>query len=155
MNTIMKKMIFFFLLSVFAFSACQSGEQAPSEEDLMAEQDQLWDEVMAEHDEVMPKMSEIKRLERELTAMIGEESSLDAEAQEKVGQVVQQLSAAGEGMMSWMSQIRQLEPMREEMDHEQIIEYLKGEKEKITKVKEDMLNSIEEGTSLLESMKEE
>jgi cbb3-type cytochrome oxidase subunit 3 len=155
MNTIMKKMIFFFLLSVFAFSACQSGEQAPSEEGLMAEQDQLWDEVMAEHDEVMPKMSEIKRLERELTAMIGEESSLDAEAQEKVGQVVQQLSAAGEGMMSWMSQIRQLEPMREEMEHEQIIEYLKGEKEKITKVKEDMLQSIEEGTSLLALMNEE
>jgi hypothetical protein len=155
MNTIMKKMIFFFLLSVFAFSACQSGEQAPSEEDLMAEQDQLWDEVMAEHDEVMPKMSEIKRLERELTTMIGEESSLDAEAQEKVGQVVQQLSAAGEGMMSWMSQIRQLEPMRGEMEHEQIIEYLKGEKEKITKVKEDMLQSIEEGTSLLALMNEE
>lgn len=151
----MKKMIFFFLLSVFAFSACQSGDKQPSEEELLAEQDQLWEEVMDAHDEVMPKMSEIKRLERELTSMIGEESALDAEAQEKVGQVVQQLSAAGEGMMSWMSQIRQLEPMREEMDHEQIMEYLKGEKEKITKVQADMLESIEEGTSLLESLKGE
>lgn len=150
----MKNVFLFLLLSVFAFSACQSGEQAPSEEELMAEQDQLWDEVMAAHDEVMPKMSEIKRLERDLSAMIGEESALDAEAQEKVGKVVQQLSAAGEGMMDWMSKIRQLEPLRKEMDHAQIIEYLKGEKEKITKVQQDMLQSIEDGTSLMESMKE-
>lgn len=151
----MKKMFFFLLLSVFAFSACQTGEKQPSEEELLAEQDQLWDEVMAAHDEVMPKMSEIKRLERELGAMIGEESELGAEAQEKVGQVVQQLAAAGEGMMSWMSQIRQLEPLREEMEHDQIVEYLKGEKEKITKVQADMLQSIEEGTSLLASLKED
>jgi hypothetical protein len=155
MNNIMKKILFFFLLSIFAISACQSGEQKPSEEDQMAEQEQLWDEVMAGHDEVMPKMSDIKRLERELGAMIGEESALDAETQEKVGQMVKQLAAAGEGMMNWMSNIRQLEPLREEMDHAAIVKYLNEEKEKIAKVQQDMLKSIEEGTSLLESLKGE
>lgn len=151
----MRKIFFFLLISVFTFSACQSGEQKPSEEDQIAEQEKLWDEVMAGHDEVMPKMSEIKRLERELSAMIGEESALDSEAQEKVGQVVQQLAAAGESMMEWMSNIRQLESLRTEMDHAAIVAYLNGEKEKITKVQQDMLQSIESGTNLLESLKEE
>ncbi len=148
----MKKIFFSLLIIGLGFSACQTGEKGPSEEENIAAQDQLWDEVMAAHDEVMPKMSEIKRLERELGGWIGEESSLDAEAQEKVGQMVQQLASAGEGMMEWMSNIRQLEPLRAEMEHQGIVDYLNEEKEKISKVQKDMLQSIEEGSKLLESL---
>ncbi len=151
----MKKILFFFLIGSLAFSACQSGEQQPSEEELQTQQEQMWNEVMAVHDEVMPQMSEIKRLQNELKAYIGEDSSLDAEVQEKVGQAVQELSAAGEGMMSWMSNIRQLEPLREEMDHEGIMNYLKEEKTKVDKVKEDMINSIEKGKEMMGSLENE
>ncbi len=151
----MKKILFFLIIGSLVFSACQSSEQQPSQEELQAQQEQMWDEVMAVHDEVMPKMSEIKKLERELSAYIGEESSLDAEMQEKVGQTVQELSAAAEGMMSWMSNIKQLEPMREEMDHKSIMNYLKEEKTRVEKVKENMVNSIEMGKELMGSLEKE
>lgn len=151
----MKKILFFFL-GVALFAACNTaGEQQPSEEDNLAAQEQLWDEVMATHDEVMPQMSEIKRLERELGEYVGEESQLDAEMQEKINQTIQQLETAGEGMMSWMSNIRQLEPLRKEMDHEGVMNYLEEEKEKIDKVKNDMVRSIEDGSALLNELKSE
>ena len=132
------------IFSLLVLSCNQTAKQQAAEQ-------QLWDEVMAVHDEVMPKMGEINQLGRDLRA---KSEGLDSTLTDQRNQIMAGISAleqADEGMMSWMSAIEPLDELRESKTHEQILAYLKEEQQKIAKVKEDMLKSMEEGKKLLNS----
>lgn len=98
---------------------------------------QLWDEMMVIHDEVMPKTSEIVRLQKQL------------KEQENTEAIVQQLADAEESMWTWMNGLKQYEKI-EQMDKAEAIEYLKASKAEIEKVKQQMLESIDAGQAKLE-----
>lgn len=98
---------------------------------------QIWDEMMVIHDEVMPKTSEIVRLQKQL------------KEQENTEAIVQQLADAEESMWTWMNGLKQYDKI-EQMDKAEAIEYLKASKAEIEKVKQQMLESIDAGQAKLE-----
>ena len=131
-----------FLLSSFLFScqAKQNNESAKpegyntSEGKLVVEENGLYKEVMAVHDEVMPLMSEIMALNKKLKEKAANLNNTQEKAE--VQEMSSDLEAANEGMMNWM---RKFNPNLENMTHQETMDYLRAEKEKIEKVREDML----------------
>ena len=146
--------IFQFLLTLMIFgtlSACgnSAADQAAKEreaENIKAEE-QKWDQVMTIHDEVMPLMSDINKAVKTLKENISEETT--EEQKEQIISTIGKLEAADEGMFSWMANVRQIEPLRDSMNHQEIMDYLEKEMVAVTKVKVDILTSLEQGQALI------
>ncbi|MEN0048153.1 MAG: hypothetical protein AAF806_13920 [Bacteroidota bacterium] len=98
---------------------------------------QLWDEMMVIHDEVMPKTSEIVRLQKQL------------KEQENTEALVQQLANAEEAMWTWMNGLKPYEKIGQ-MDETEAVQYLKASKAEVEKVSQQILESIEAGKAKLE-----
>ena len=126
------------------FSACQTKTGGEEEG-----QQELYDEVMAVHDEVMPKMQDIMNLKEQIRGKIerlSQQTGTEAEV-EQLDQMINRLDEADEAMMNWM---RNFKRDYEGMSEEEVINYLEEEKEKITEVRQEMLNTIEEAQGVLE-----
>ncbi|MBT8231640.1 MAG: hypothetical protein HKO66_12455 [Saprospiraceae bacterium] len=92
----------------------------------------LYTEVIAIHDEVMPKMSTIHKLKKKL-------KKIENGVVTKV--LIDNLDKADEGMMQWMEDFAVFKKMDDKSDEEKI-KFLEEEKEKITKVSVNMKSSI-------------
>ncbi|RMF21838.1 MAG: hypothetical protein D6765_15105 [Bacteroidetes bacterium] len=144
----MKNLSFFvlaFFLLAFAWACSGGGEGSGSSEDRRVEvrQEQMWDSVMAIHDEVMPQMAEVNRLSRQLKA-------LDPESQDpEVQELLQHLSAVDEFMMQWMSEFKQLEALRESKTHQEIMQYLAEEYRKMGQLKQETQRALEAAREFL------
>ncbi|MEQ9102937.1 MAG: hypothetical protein RIF36_02860 [Imperialibacter sp.] len=135
------KKVAFLLLLVATATAC-SNEQREQKDALMAE-------VMSAHDEVMPKMGELRKTAKALQAkadslgaLTGQDFSTEINT---LRQTAQKIEHANDGMMEWM---RQFEMPDNEAPVAEVLVYLKNQKEKIDKVRDDMLKSLEEGQAL-------
>ncbi|MCG8327280.1 MAG: hypothetical protein MI974_06315 [Chitinophagales bacterium] len=115
-------------------------------------EEKAWSEMMEIHDAVMPKMADMNRISRELKPYMEEGALEDKSLLEEVNLVLKHLETADEGMMDWMGELQQLKVLRADKDHEAIMAYLEAEKEKITKVQDDMLSSMEHGNKVLEKL---
>lgn len=125
----------FFLLPVI-FWNCQSqkGNQ------------ELYDEVMAIHDEVMPKMNDIHKFKRALKSEMDSTTTDLTEARKaEIESALIKLDSASEGMMVWM---RQFSPIPDSEGEEKAREYLESEKIKVTKVKEEILAALEKARNV-------
>ncbi len=128
---------------VLAVTACTSPKkESANEEDKVP----LKEQVMNVHDEVMPKMGELRSTQKSLLAVadsLGEDSLKTAELK----QLATSIEMANENMMAWMRQY----------DHhftgtdEEVKVYLEGQLKSIQQVKEDMLSSLEAGKKALET----
>ncbi len=138
-------MNFKFILLALAFlavlSAC-SNNQAQE-----AEQQKLWDEMMVVHDEVMPKMSDINALSKQMEAATAD-TALTDELRDATRKALYDLQAADKAMWDWMYGLQQLPDLRNGKKHEDIMQYLQDEIGKITEVKNAMLGSIEAAEAL-------
>lgn len=112
-----------------------------------AEQQKLWDEMMVIHDEVMPKMSDINALSKQMEAATSD-TTLTNELRDAAGKALYDLQAADKAMWDWMYGIQQLPDLRSGKKHEDILKYLQEETAKITEVKSVMLGSIEAAETL-------
>lgn len=105
------------------------------------ESETLYDEVMLLHDEVMPKIGDIRKVEKSLKAemeqLIAEDSTADLSNLEANLAAAQN---AGSGMMEWMRGFKADE--LESMSEEEKVAYLKDEKVKIQKVNQDIKNVL-------------
>ena len=132
-------------------SACNGAsqpEETTQDEPPAALEEQRWDEMMAIHDEVMPEMSTLNRIGRQLRTYAEESQDLTAAESERIEAAVQALETAEEGMWSWMNELQQLERLRREKDHAAIMDYLDGERERISRVRDEMQAAIEQGQAL-------
>lgn len=132
MNSILKYLFFtpIFLL----FSSCN-----PSDADSNA---LLKEEVIAIHDEVMPKMGELKSLQKEVLLKIDTlkaDSTKNADEIQKLQILAQDLDTSFEGMFIWM---RQFKSTYEEMSEDEITEYLLKQKELVEKVNVDIKKNL-------------
>jgi len=119
----------------------------------MEEENTLASEVMEVHDEVMPKMAEVNRLSRELGNYYeANKETISAELDGQIELVQRELEKADDGMMGWMANYQQPGTLREEKTHEEIMAYLKEQKELINEVAEQINSSIEKATELKKSM---
>ena len=108
------------------------------------ERQAIYDQVMEIHDEVMPEMSTINKLERQLKKKLETMESQDSIIMVKG--TVKRLGEAGEGMMDWM---HQLKVPGSEVPDEEAIDYLKEEKIKISHVSSKMKTAIQSGKSIM------
>lgn len=153
----MKKYNFFLLLSFGLFLAC-NGSNTKSDSDSkfsaeeLKEQQDLWDELMVVHDEVMPKISNIHKLGRQLKNYSETAEDIPNEVKEQVAATISLLDEADESMFSWMSNLRQLKPLQDTEKHEDIVIYLRAEQDRMDKVKKNMLMSMEKGSMLVQEL---
>jgi prefoldin subunit 5 len=105
---------------------------------------------MAIHDEVMPEMDRIYRLQKELTQVIdsletaGGSSSIPVDSLKTLSA---ELKEADEAMMNWM---RSNDFQFEGMEQEEIMQELQSEKENIIVVRDKMMNSIQQAEEVLQ-----
>ena len=143
-----KHFLYLLLFVILAVAACQNTsnpEEASSDvgADSLSPREVIYTEVMEIHDEVMPKMHDIMSLSKKLKALKSTNQS-DTVA---INQQITSLENAGEGMMVWM---RNFSPDTGNTPEESL-EYLKGEKEKISAVKRDMEGAIENAGRYLQA----
>lgn len=114
-------------------------------------------EVLAIHDEVMPKQEDIISLKSQLSSKIkgidslqnvGVSSNTMAEQRIKAVDLNQKLADADKLMMDWMHSYRG--DSAKKLDSKQAILYFENEKEKILQVKQATLKSIQEAKTFLE-----
>lgn len=126
------------IVSLILFFACQPK----GETDLKA----LKDEVFEIHDEVMPKMGDLRRARKALMVKADSLQSIDSLKAQTLLKASENIAAANDSMMVWM---RNFDPNFEGTD-EEVLNYLNEKKESISKVKEDMIGSLGKGQEMLE-----
>lgn len=116
-------------------------------------EDSLYNDVMAGHDEVMPKMGKIRGAQKEAQRLIDSIAALPAKAQAEAGalkakleELVKDLSYADFAMDKWMTEFS-LDSAKDNL--EMRLKYLADEKQKVNKVKDAILNSLAKADSLL------
>lgn len=134
-------MILLALAFLAGLSACGANQAQE------AEQQKLWDEMMVVHDEVMPKMSDINALSKQMEAATAD-TALTDELRDATRKALYDLQAADKAMWDWMYGLQQLPDLRNGKKHEDIMQYLQDEIGKITEVKNAMLGSIEAAEAL-------
>src|SRR5690554_6769358 len=124
-------------ISLALFLACAS------------ENEELKEEVIAIHDEVMPHMGKLQSLQKELTEkadLLAREDSVGLGDQIlDLRNTVTDLGLAYEGMFVWM---RQFEPEQGEMTKEEYEAYLNEQIILVETVKEDINQALEKGERL-------
>ena len=119
----------FLSLNILLF-ACSDKKEKDSQTD------QRYKEVMAIHDEIMPKMADIMKLKTQLKDKVTElnaEPNIDTTQISQLELAIVGLGNSHEGMMGWMRQFnRQYDGMAEE----EILQYLDMQMDKIEKVGE-------------------
>lgn len=106
----------------------------------------LKEEVIAVHDEVMPKMGELRKVEKLLRSKADSLSEADSLVANRHVAAADAIEHANEGMMNWM---RNFDPNFEGTE-EEILKYLDDQKKSIEQVKQKMLQSLDTGKALLE-----
>lgn len=102
----------------------------------------LQQEVIAVHDEAMPLMGKISSRERSLRDTLEAVRLLENPDSTRINQLqaaVSQLQDANEAMMDWM---RNYTPPAASQTTDESLLYLQGEMEKITAIKQQMLESL-------------
>lgn len=133
MNNMRILSVLTFLLLIFACKEKQT--------DIVINNSPLYDKVMAIHDKVMPEMTTIHALKRDLKAIE------KPETKDIIIKNIIALDNADEAMMRWMADFKVPE------DKSQEAEYLKKEKEVIQSVSDQMYASIHQAQKLLDSLK--
>ena len=101
-----------------------------------------YDEVMAVHDEVMPKMGVIRKLKSELRAKVDSlilADSLSSGADDFLNSV-NELELANESMMVWMRAFAEPEGGTA---HNEVLKFYDSELKKVMVVRDKMLTAIE------------
>ncbi|WP_421764389.1 hypothetical protein [Ekhidna sp.] len=127
------------ILLIILLASCGSSKK----EELQT----LKDEVMAIHDEVMPKIGELRKARKDLLLQADSLMESNPERAAMLTTTADELGDASESMMVWM---RQYEPEFEGTDDE-IKQYLEGQKVAIQEVKEKMNGSLAKGEAVIEN----
>ncbi|MBF9255039.1 hypothetical protein I2I11_17205 [Pontibacter sp. 172403-2] len=130
----MKKLLILLAVPCVLLTGCNSGPSAQEQKAALEGQ------VMQVHDEAMAKMSQTYHLRRDLRALRDtlEAQQADSVALQQLQQHLQQLSKADEAMMDWMHQYH----APDSMAHQQAMDYLRLEQEKINNVNAKMDSAI-------------
>ena len=146
--------IFCFIVFGLLYSCGSTARDEETSVELSPEQikvQQLQQEVLALHDEVMPHMGHLVSLKEKMNAKNQQlKRSGDEDAGDKVilnDMIITNLDQAHEGMMQWM---RAFEPTDIQEDTDSSIKYLEQEKQKMLLIQEQVNNAIKAASTALE-----
>jgi hypothetical protein len=142
----MKKLQFIPLLLIMLIAGCSGKKRS---ENAPKSWDDLKSEVMAVHDEIMPKMGKLMALKKQIDEKIGklEAEDPDAEQLQQLRNISTSLENSHDKMMQWM---REYNPNFEGMVEQEIMEYLDMQKQKIKDVGEMTSQSIKKAEEALQ-----
>lgn len=126
------------LLALFLAACGGEGKQAEAGEEKfdaaqVEAQAKAYEEMMDAHDRVMPKMGQIAQLQKALITKMETEKMTD-ETKVMLKEPYNMLEMAYDGMMGWMKEIQPMDSLRVKMGHEEILKYLEGQKQSMTKI---------------------
>lgn len=101
---------------------------------------ELYNEVMKIHDEVMPKLEDIHRLKQGLKEKIEKTPNLSKTERIELDAITAKLDSANESMMTWMHEFN---PLPDSLGEEKARAYLEGEIERVKKVRANILEALE------------
>jgi len=128
---------------IIVAAACSPSKKGEATQEETQKPD-LNSQVMAVHDEVMPKMGDLRAVQKKLSAM-ADSMSMDSVSAASYRDLAARVAAANESMMDWMRNFnRDFQGTDEE-----VRAYLEGELKKIKKVREEMLGSLKDGQKAL------
>ena len=136
------------LICMLAIAACQSGESQSSDD---GEARALEKEVIRIHDEVMPKMNDIRNLEKRFNALLAS-GDLTTNNTALIQTAVLNLKEADSLMWDWMHNYN---VPGEKAGVAEKMKYLASEKVRIETCAEKMLSSINEGEKLIQKLGEQ
>jgi len=135
------KLVYSLILGL-AIVGCQKSEHAHEQDEDFVEPDStntiLYNQVMDIHDEVMPKMEDLYNLKKDLQEKLG--STTDQASKADIELRLAQIDSASKLMMDWMHQFN---PPPDTVDQEQIRAYLESEMEKVKRVREAILETLD------------
>ena len=147
MKNLLKLIVIFLFLG---FASCKNNPESKSNlSNESIQEDSLYNELMAVHDEMMPKMQDIMNLKSELSPIADSLSSIDSLSTKAIHQTISDLENADKAMMGWMHQFN---PNMDSLSHTERMTYLTHQKAKMDSVKIVMQTAIEDGNGLLETM---
>ena len=124
------------------FTACQQKasehEHSSHDHSEQSANQELYEEVMRIHDEVMPKMNDLHKAKTAMKTRLAMPGLAEGERQQIERQIAR-VDSAAEGMMIWM---RQFNPIPDSAGEEEARAYLEQELEKVKEVKKDILDAL-------------
>jgi hypothetical protein len=145
------KLLFYFIL-VTAFLSCGSNEDRKDgfSEMPKSTEDSLFQEVMDAHDAAMAKMGRLaayrEQIQHELDSLKKVKPSKSAATKQSLQDLENQVRSAEDGMNTWMQEFS-IDSAQDDITKR--IQYLSSEKQKVTKVKEQVLAAAANADSLL------
>jgi hypothetical protein len=108
--------------------------------------DALVNEVLNIHDEVMPKMGEVMSLRNKVLDKVEGSTNPD-----ELRDIALRLEDAQKGMMLWMNDwSKNSAPfVKNEKTQEEKMDYLNAEKQRVTKVKDDIEKALKEANAVI------
>jgi len=140
---------------IFMFAGCNNSRTSTDKDDktTRSASDSLMHEVLKQHDIGMAKMSKIGDAKNRIQHNLDSISKLSTDLQKKSLQYRMELDSmfnrlifADRGMETWMNEFNMDSLKNNEKEQ---LKYLESEKEKISKVNEVMISSLQKADSLL------
>jgi len=131
------------LSAILGLFACAGKPKSTPQKDVVA----LEKEIIAIHDEVMPKMSDIARLTEVLDSEAAN-PNLDSLVHANILLVRAELNAGDSLMWDWMHNYSK----PEDAPIDSVEAYLLSEKERVTKVRQVMLDAISHAESIAQKL---
>ena len=140
----MKNIKYLILYLIVLTSACGNRQSDEQEK-----QESLYNEVMAIHNQVMPKMGILLSFQGKLEEEITQLDSNNTDDLKKIKFIesqINKLEEADEAMMQWMRNFR---VDQEGWRHDSVMSYLENEKQAISSVSDQMQEVIAESEAIL------
>jgi hypothetical protein len=96
-------------------------------------------DIMVVHEDIMPKMSEINRLKRQLGRYKDSVSDENAEMKDSLINTILMLSKMEDGMSDWMDHYKYPNP---DITHDSMMKYLTGQRDTVKHLSDDIYMSI-------------
>ncbi|MBK9488909.1 MAG: hypothetical protein IPO07_08995 [Haliscomenobacter sp.] len=126
--------------------ACGTGSAGVQEQ-------QIENEMMAEHDRIMPKMGELNDLYKDMRQYLFLDTTMTMDTRERLSMVTVNLKESEEEMMNWMNGISDLAQKKTTMKSEELIKYLTEQKNEIKRIGDFTDKSITEAKTALAQRK--
>jgi hypothetical protein len=129
------------ICSLFVFSVACGNNDKDSESKINKD-------IMAVHEDIMPKMGEINRIKRQLSRYKDSVSEDNAEMKDSLINTILMLSKTEDSMSDWMDHYKYPNP---DVTHEEMIKYLTGQRDSIKLLSDDIYMSIAVANGFLKS----
>lgn len=141
-------------LSWIILFSCNSERTQESDKVIITKEEQrdiLYQEVIAVHDQVMPKMQDIVALQEKIRIQIDSLNEMDSTSKSisNLREINVMLKNADDAMMNWMREFKP-EMNAKEVENEEAMTYLKNEMNRIIEVQKVVNKSIENAHTFLD-----